>query len=75
MKKIGITVEVTRRYFEEIEIPDDEYEAFINGDIDELQIPEIELSEIFSKCRAGEGNEDTDYSITGDNDETIVAWN
>ena len=74
MKKIKVTVEVRYRYFEEIEIPDEEYEAFLTGDIQDSEIEELDLADLFWKCRNGYGDDDSDYAICGDDDETIVDW-
>ena len=75
MKTIEVTVEVKRRYTEEITISDEDYEAFLNGDLDELEMPEIDWPGLFSECRIGDAWEDTDYAICGENGETIVDWN
>ena len=75
MKTIGVTVEVRRRYTKEIEISDEDYEAFLSGDLDELQMPEIDWCGLFDECRTGDVWEETDYSICGDDGETIINWN
>ena len=75
MKTIEVTVEVKRRYTEEIEISDEDYEAFVNGDLDELCIPEIQWDELFTECRTGDAWEETDCSICGEDGETVVNWN
>ena len=75
MKKIEITVEIVKRCAFEVELSDEQYEAFINGEADEITMQEIDLSEMFERCRNGEGWEDTDYSITDNNGETVVPWN
>lgn len=74
MKKIKVTVEVSYRYYEEVEITDEEYEDFLNGDIQEDEIEELDLDDLFWKCRNGYGDDDTDYAICGDDDVTIVDW-
>lgn len=74
MKKIKVTVEVSYRYYEEVEITDEEYEDFLNGDIQEHEIEELDLDELFWKCRNGYGDDDADYAICGDDDVTIVDW-
>lgn len=75
MKTIEVTVEVKRRYTEQITISDEDYEAFINGDLDELQMPEIEWNALFAECRTGDAWEETDYAICNEDGETIVNWN
>ena len=75
MRKLSITVEVTRSYCEEVEISDEQYAAFVNGDIDEFQIPEIDLADMFNVCRHDDDcNEHSDYSIVDDRNVTIVDW-
>jgi len=77
MKRISVTVEIRRRLCQEIELSDEQYEAFINGDIDELQCDEINMHSIFEECRRckeTECAEDTDYSICDENGNTIVPW-
>lgn len=79
MKTIEVTVEVRRRLCQEVELTDEEYEAFIHGELDELDIDEIDLAGQFDECRECGSNEcweETDYSICdGATGETIVAWN
>ena len=79
MKTIEVTVEVKRRLCQEVELTDEQYEAFINGELDELEIDEIDLAGMFDLCRECDSKEcweETDYSICdGATGETIVAWN
>ena len=75
MRTIGVTVTVRRFLHREIEISEDDYEAFVNGDLDELDIDEIDLAEMFDSCRGETCFEETDYSICDENGETIVDWN
>ena len=75
MRTIEVTVEVKRRYTEQITISDEDYEAFLSGDLDELEIPEIDWGVLFTECRTGDAWEDTDYSICDEDGETVVAWN
>lgn len=73
MKKIGITVEVRKRYYEEVEISDEQYEKFVNGKIDELDIPEIDLTAILAACNKVD-HYTCDYAIADDQGKTIVDW-
>jgi len=75
MKKIEITVEVTKRCAFEVELSDEQYEAFINGEVDEITMPEVDFGDMFERCRNGEGWEETDYAITNNEGETVVPWN
>lgn len=75
MKTIEVTVEVKRRYTEQITISDEDYEAFLAGDLDELEIPEIDWGALFTECRTGDAWEETDYSICDEDGETVVNWN
>ena len=78
MKRISVTVEVKRRLCQEIELSDEQYEAFVNGELDELQIEEIDMASMFDECRKckdSECAEDTDYSICDESGMTIVPWN
>ena len=75
MKEIEVTVEVRRRLSQKIEVPDDLYEAFINGEVDEITMPEVDFADMFERCRNGEGWEETDYAITNNEGETVVPWN
>ncbi len=75
MRKIGITVEVTKRYYEEIEITDEEYQAFVAGKLDESDINEIDFADLYSKAKAFDDCDyETDYSIVDEDGVTIVDW-
>ena len=74
MKTIEVTVEVRRRYCEEIELTDEQYDAFMRGELDELQIPEIDFPGMFVECRTGDAWEETDYAICDENGVEIVPW-
>lgn len=76
MRKITITVEVTRRWEEDVELTDDQYEAFVNGELDELQIEQIDFPDLYDKCRHNENADDeSDYCIRDEEGSTIVDWN
>ena len=74
MRTIEVTVEVTRRYCEDVEITDEQYEALVNGDLDGLDIPQIDWPGLYNECRVGDGYEETDYAIVDDVGRDIVPW-
>lgn len=74
MKKIKVTVELTKRYYQEIDLPEDVYKALIRGDIDERDIATINWKGLFDTCRE-RGLEETNYTILDEEDRTIVPWN
>lgn len=81
MKTIEVTVEVRRRLSKRIELTEEEYEAFLCGEIDELDISDIDLPGLFNECRCAcdyssdSAWEETDYAICDENGNTIVPWN
>ena len=57
-----------------LELTDEQYEAFVSGELYEMQIDEIDLAGMFDLCRICEAEETTDYSICDENGDTIVPW-
>lgn len=74
MKKIGITVEIVRRYYEEVEISDEQYGQLADGEVDEVILLGNKLADVFEKCRSESATDDSDYAITDENGENIIGW-
>lgn len=75
MKTIGVTVEVARRRFIEVELPDDVYGAFVRGEIGEYEIPQLDLDKLIRDCRTSNAAyEEADYAITDEYGNDIISW-
>ena len=74
MRILSITVELTRSYCEEVEVTDEQYEAYVNGKIDVEDIPQIDLKGQLNECRCGDCCESWDYTIDDDEGRTLKEW-
>ncbi len=72
MKKIKVTVEIVQKYTKEIELPEETYSALKKGDLDEMQVDEINFNELFANCSLSEGTEENRYFITDENGSPLI---
>lgn len=73
MKKIGVTMEVTRRLYKEFEITD---EAFVNL-LNSLQLDEaIGIDAYLDFCEETnrDGSYERDYTVSDENGNTLIDW-